>query len=142
MVLYTTRPGDLVADPPMWCTYEYVMDKAGDAGQNHCAPTSAQRDPLQSFATLCGFLDAQRHYIFSHFRPAHAMQFAVYERAKELLGGNAADHNPLVAGVAGTVATVINDAIMTPVDVIKQRLQVRVYTCLLGWQGGDRHGEV
>ena len=125
MVLYTTRPGDLVADPPMWCTYEYVMDKAGVAGQNHCAPTSARR--YQSFATLGKFLDTERHSIFSHFRPAHAMQFAVYERAKELLGGNAADHNPLVAGVAGTVATVINDAIMTPVDVIKQRLQVRVY---------------
>ena len=58
-------------------------------------------------------------------RPAHALHFAVYEEAKELLGGNKVDHSPLLAGAAGTVATVMNDAIMTPVDVIKQRLQVR-----------------
>ncbi len=35
-------------------------------------------------------------------------------------------HNPMLAGVAGAVATAFNDAIMTPVDVIKQRLQVRL----------------
>ncbi len=57
-------------------------------------------------------------------RPAHALHFAVYEAVKDRLGGNETGHNPLVAGFSGAVATAFNDAIMTPADVIKQRLQV------------------
>lgn len=57
-------------------------------------------------------------------RPAHALHFAVYEYVREALGGNEEGHNSLIAGAAGAVATVMNDAIMTPTDVVKQRLQV------------------
>ncbi|KAL6745765.1 mitochondrial carrier domain-containing protein [Haematococcus lacustris] len=56
--------------------------------------------------------------------PAHAVHFAVYEAVKQQLGGYRPGHNPLISGVAGAVATAFNDAIMTPADVIKQRLQV------------------
>lgn len=57
-------------------------------------------------------------------RPAHALYFAVYEVSKEKLGGNRPGHHLLATAVAGAVATVANDGIMTPIDVVKQRLQV------------------
>ncbi|MEW5320102.1 MAG: hypothetical protein WDW38_011201 [Sanguina aurantia] len=56
--------------------------------------------------------------------PAHAMHFAVYELAKESLGGNREGLQPLATGLAGAVATITNDALMTPADVVKQRMQV------------------
>ncbi|CAM6120370.1 unnamed protein product [Calypogeia fissa] len=57
--------------------------------------------------------------------PAHAVYFSVYELAKEKLGGNAEGHHPLAHGAAGGLATIASDAVFTPMDVVKQRLQVR-----------------
>ena len=66
--------------------------------------------------------------------PAHALHFAVYEYAKNSMGGNlGGGHHPAIAAAAGAMATVVNEAIMTPVDVVKQRLQVCV-------GGGRREG--
>ncbi|XP_061584906.1 mitoferrin-1 [Cololabis saira] len=58
--------------------------------------------------------------------PAHALYFACYERVKRLLsdriqsGGN----SHIANGVAGSVATVLHDAVMNPADVVKQRMQM------------------
>ncbi len=54
------------------------------------------------------------------------MHFAVYELAKEAMGGNrgATKHHPAIAAAAGALATVVNEMVMTPVDLVKQRLQV------------------
>ncbi|BBN14779.1 solute carrier family 25 (mitochondrial iron transporter), member 28/37 [Marchantia polymorpha subsp. ruderalis] len=57
--------------------------------------------------------------------PAHAVYFSVYEIAKEKLGGNQAGYHPLAHGLAGSMATIASDAVFTPMDVVKQRLQVR-----------------
>lgn len=57
--------------------------------------------------------------------PSHALYFASYEAAKQLLGGNEAGHHPVAFAAAGSIATVVNDGCMTPWDVIKQRMQVR-----------------
>ncbi|CAM6089627.1 unnamed protein product [Calypogeia fissa] len=57
--------------------------------------------------------------------PAHAVYFSVYETAKEKFGGNAEGHHPLAHGAAGGLATIASDAVFTPMDVVKQRLQVR-----------------
>ena len=56
--------------------------------------------------------------------PAHAVYFATYEGAKEALGGNRPGHQVLATGAAGALATVAADAVMTPLDVVKQRLQL------------------
>lgn len=56
--------------------------------------------------------------------PSHALYFATYEKAKDLLGGNAAGHHPLATAAAGATATLVNDGAMNPWDVIKQRMQV------------------
>ncbi|KAI9840901.1 MAG: Fe(2+) transporter [Sclerophora amabilis] len=57
--------------------------------------------------------------------PAHAVYFVVYESVKERTGGNVGDaHHPLAAATGGACATIASDALMTPFDVLKQRLQV------------------
>ncbi|KAF6174658.1 hypothetical protein GIB67_006310 [Kingdonia uniflora] len=57
--------------------------------------------------------------------PAHAVYFSVYEVCKEKLGGNLPGHHPLFHAVSGVVATTASDAVLTPMDVVKQRLQLR-----------------
>lgn len=44
--------------------------------------------------------------------------------AKDRFGVNKPGHHPAGAAVAGAAATVFHDAIMTPMDVVKQRLQL------------------
>lgn len=55
--------------------------------------------------------------------PAHALYFACYEKMKKILSTNPG-RNPLANAVAGCLATVIHDAAMNPVEVIKQRMQM------------------
>ena len=57
-------------------------------------------------------------------RPAHAMYFSTYEAVKSLLGVRRSQHAPVATAAAGAAATVVNDAFMTPGDVIKQRMQI------------------
>ncbi|XP_073115099.1 uncharacterized protein [Elaeis guineensis] len=59
--------------------------------------------------------------------PAHAVYFAVYEVCKDRLGGNRPDgrHHPLIHAISGVLATTASDAVLTPMDVVKQRLQLR-----------------
>eukprot|EP00741_Cyanophora_paradoxa_P017451 tig00020965_g16860.t1 len=59
--------------------------------------------------------------------PAHAIYFATYEAAKIAYGGDSPGHHPLATGAAGATATVVQDAIMTPCDVVKQRMQLGQY---------------
>lgn len=61
-------------------------------------------------------------------RPSHAIYFACYEKCKTLFGFEhaAGTDNILATGAAGACATIAADAIMTPFDVIKQRLQIGV----------------
>jgi solute carrier family 25 iron transporter 28/37 len=55
--------------------------------------------------------------------PAHVALFGSYELSKRaLLEGRGND--PLRAGICGAVSTLSHDALMTPSDVIKQRMQL------------------
>merc|ERR1719354_743528 len=60
--------------------------------------------------------------------PAHAMYFACYESVKKILtmrlNGNAHKNSDLANGAAGACATLFHDAVMTPAEVIKQRMQM------------------
>ncbi|KAJ7513988.1 hypothetical protein O6H91_23G021900 [Diphasiastrum complanatum] len=56
--------------------------------------------------------------------PSHAAYFAVYEVCKEKFGGNKPGHHPFAHMAAGACATVASDAVLTPMDVVKQRLQL------------------
>lgn len=60
--------------------------------------------------------------------PAHAAYFATYEWAKVRLGtADQQDQSPHVFALAGMAATLASDAIATPLDVVKQRLQVKFH---------------
>lgn len=56
--------------------------------------------------------------------PAHAVYFGAYETLKERFGGNASGHHPVAHALAGAGATIASDAVFTPMDVVKQRLQL------------------
>lgn len=56
--------------------------------------------------------------------PAHALYFSCYEKVKQL-SARARMGSDIGAGVAGASATVVHDAVMNPVEVIKQRMQMR-----------------
>ncbi|KAF8394864.1 hypothetical protein HHK36_018801 [Tetracentron sinense] len=56
--------------------------------------------------------------------PAHAVYFSVYEFCKEFFsGGN--PNNSAAHAFSGVCATVMSDAVITPMDVVKQRLQLK-----------------
>ncbi|XP_054434959.1 mitoferrin-1 [Pteronotus mesoamericanus] len=58
--------------------------------------------------------------------PAHALYFACYENMKRTL--NAVFHHQgnshLANGIAGSLATLLHDAVMNPAEVVKQRMQM------------------
>ncbi|VVA16492.1 PREDICTED: mitoferrin [Prunus dulcis] len=55
--------------------------------------------------------------------PAHAVYFSVYEMSKKFFsGGN--PNNPGAHAISGVFATVASDAVFTPMDMVKQRLQL------------------
>ncbi|XP_077118952.1 mitoferrin-1 isoform X3 [Ranitomeya variabilis] len=58
--------------------------------------------------------------------PAHALYFACYEKMKTTIGGmiNHAGNSHVANGVAGSLATVLHDAVMNPAEVVKQRMQM------------------
>ncbi|DAZ94190.1 TPA: hypothetical protein N0F65_000417 [Lagenidium giganteum] len=80
----------------------------------------AEEGPLRLFRGVSTMLGASL--------PAHAVYFSVFEAAKKLFGADTADHTPIASGAAGVCATVCHDMIMTPMDVVKQRLQLGYYS--------------
>jgi len=60
--------------------------------------------------------------------PAHAAYFSVVELCKEKFGMYHSGHHPLAAASTGAIATVFHDMVMTPMDLIKQRLQLGYYS--------------
>lgn len=56
--------------------------------------------------------------------PAHAVFFGAYEFTKHRLGGDMAGHHPIQVALAGACATIAMDGILTPMDAVKQRMQL------------------
>ena len=56
--------------------------------------------------------------------PAHAAYFSVYEYTKQYFHIEREQGLPLYSALSGSLATISHDLILTPLDVIKQRLQV------------------
>ena len=64
------------------------------------------------------------HWVSTLCRPAHAMYFSTYETAKHLMHVDRNTVSPFATATAGAAATIVNEAVMTPGDVVKQRLQM------------------
>ena len=60
--------------------------------------------------------------------PSHAAYFSAYEAGKVFFGADAPGHHPLAAAASGACATLLHDAVLTPMDVVKQRLQLGFYS--------------
>ncbi|KAG8441042.1 hypothetical protein GDO86_006688 [Hymenochirus boettgeri] len=58
--------------------------------------------------------------------PAHALYFACYEKMKTTVGEmiNHSGNSHVANGVAGSLATLLHDAVMNPAEVVKQRMQM------------------
>lgn len=59
--------------------------------------------------------------------PAHIALFTSYEYVKGRLLTDDDGHAPARAALCGATATLCHDAILTPMDVVKQRMQLGVY---------------
>ena len=59
--------------------------------------------------------------------PAHALYFSIYESTKAYLGGKDNRLHANASAIAGALASVAHDAVMTPLDVLKQRMQLGLY---------------
>ncbi len=64
--------------------------------------------------------------------PSHAAYFTAYEAGRDVFGLNVegAGHQPFASASTGALATILHDGILTPMDVVKQRLQLGYYTGL------------
>lgn len=77
--------------------------------------------------------------------PAHAVYFSVFEATKTFLVNKLTnsktnkivtdENHPLIASGAGIAGTTASDALMTPFDVIKQRMQATSYSQFHNSQG-------
>lgn len=58
--------------------------------------------------------------------PSHALYFSSYEYVKDTLKRTpgTSNHHIAIHGVSGCIATLLHDAIMTPAEVVKQRMQM------------------
>jgi len=62
--------------------------------------------------------------------PAHAAYFSIYELTRQAQGHDGSQHRPLASALSGSLAVIVHDLIMTPMDVCKQRLQLGYYSGL------------
>ncbi|KAM7257341.1 hypothetical protein ACFE04_013082 [Oxalis oulophora] len=66
--------------------------------------------------------------------PAHAVHFSVYEASKRFLSKR--NHDDFAAhAISGIVATVASDSVLTPMDMVKQRLQLGSSSSSTGYRG-------
>jgi solute carrier family 25 iron transporter 28/37 len=63
--------------------------------------------------------------------PAHALYFSSFEASKKMFGADKEGHHPAAAAASGAIATFMHDSVMTPVDTVKQRLQLGYHAGML-----------
>ncbi|KAJ0979295.1 hypothetical protein J5N97_014769 [Dioscorea zingiberensis] len=95
------------------------------AGAQLCHPPLGLRHALASVLRHEGVLGLYRGIgaMGLGAGPAHAVYFSVYEFFKQALSKNN-PNNPVAHAASGVLATVASDAVLTPMDTVKQRLQL------------------
>jgi solute carrier family 25 iron transporter 28/37 len=109
----------------------FPVDSVKTRLQSLCpCPETSCPTPIHGVASMMkreGWLKPLRgvNAVAAGAMPAHALYFTVYEKFKNFLTGNTYGHwNTLNYGIAGVFATVLHDLVMTPADVVKQRMQM------------------
>jgi len=72
--------------------------------------------------------------VFTCAGPAHGAYFASYEASKRYMGAKLGRNNMMGHMIAGGGASLVHDAVMTPVDAVKQRMQKLKSTYKSSWQ--------
>jgi len=102
-------------------THMQALRPGGPVGLSVVLREIAQESPM-------GFMRGASA-IASGCIPAHVALFTSYEFSKRhLLVGH--EHEPLRAAACGAISTFSHDLILTPMDVVKQRMQLGCYTRL------------
>ncbi|CAL9055963.1 unnamed protein product [Musa banksii] len=96
------------------------------AGSPPCQPLVGLRQTLRAVVSAEGPLGLYRGVgaMSLGAGPAHAVYFSVYELSKESLSREN-PNNPAVHAASGVLATIASDAVFTPMDTVKQRLQLK-----------------
>ncbi|KAK8926444.1 hypothetical protein KSP39_PZI018545 [Platanthera zijinensis] len=110
-------------------TSMFPVDTLKTRMQTHslpCHPPPGLRRVLLSVIRTDGFLGLYRGIgaMGLGAGPAHAAYFSIYEVSKRLLLTEDHPNNPAAHAAAGVLATVASDAVFTPMDTVKQRLQM------------------
>ncbi|CAG0916479.1 unnamed protein product [Notodromas monacha] len=111
----------------------FPVDSVKTRMQSLCKPSCAENFRTGVFENL--FYIMRTEGVFRPVRgisatvwgsgPAHAMYFASYEYLKTTLSrGTNKHHNHYAHAAAGCISTLLHDAVMTPADVVKQRMQM------------------
>lgn len=92
---------------------------------------SSLRGALKTIKDIKGYSQLYRGIgsVIAGAGPSHAVYFGVYEECKNILlkGDEKASDNPIYISLAGALATASSDFLMTPFDVIKQRMQIQKF---------------
>jgi len=100
-----------------------------DTIKTHIQATSTHQGLIETGAKIyrergiMGFFRGMSAVV-SSAAPSHAIYFVTYEGLKNKLGGNVPGDHPLVFAFSGAVSTILSDAILTPMDTIKQKRQL------------------
>ncbi|KAJ6844180.1 putative uncharacterized mitochondrial carrier C8C9.12c [Iris pallida] len=110
-------------------TAMFPVDTLKTLIQTHSRPCQSPPSLAQAIRSLPSALSLYRGLSAMALgaAPAHAVYFSVYELSKEHLSQHNPNPNlaPLVHASSGVLATVSSDAVLTPMDTVKQRLQLR-----------------
>lgn len=111
----------------MWTTMRHIVSQAGTS------TTTTNTAELSACSTPVGMTRLWRgvHSIVVGCIPAHALYFSTYEITKHALCDSNQELSPQGAMAAGAAAAVSHDMIMTPLDTVKQRLQLNYYSGMM-----------
>lgn len=119
-------------------TVTFPLDSLKTRMQNTSSIKRSLGAEIRSITSIEGFSKLWRGVwsVIIGAGPAHAIYFASYEQSKKVLLNwqqESSEKYPrlqspqmksVLLGCSGAVATILSDAVMTPFDVIKQRLQL------------------
>ncbi|KAL1816956.1 hypothetical protein ACET3Z_019530 [Daucus carota] len=108
-------------------TLKTRMQVMGSSSTSYSGPVINLRQSLSSILRIEGPAGLYRGIAAMGIGagPAHAVYFSVYETFKKSLLAHGSPNNSAVHAVSGVFATVASDAVITPMDVVKQRLQLK-----------------
>ncbi|KAJ6842079.1 mitochondrial RNA-splicing protein MRS3 isoform X1 [Iris pallida] len=109
-------------------TAMFPVDTLKTLIQTHSLPCRSPLSLQQAFRSLPGPFSLYRGLSAMALgaAPAHAVYFSVYELSKKHLSQQNPNPSlaPLVHASSGVLATISSDAVLTPMDTVKQRLQL------------------